>query len=76
MKKLLNPLGILGIVLAIVFALYGSVKMTKANADDDIIIDNGIIYQKQMSAAKKALSTAGILFVGGIFLIYVGRKSK
>jgi hypothetical protein len=73
MNNLLKSLGILGIVVSIILFLYGSTKFARADQDE---ITEVKVYEAQMAAGKKAFTTAGLLFVGGIILLVVGRKSK
>lgn len=80
MKQLLRFLGVLAIILAVVFFLYGSIKMTRAEDQGPQTYDLGddirlVEEAPAKGRAEKGLLFAGVLLVAGIGLNLMAARS-
>lgn len=79
MKQTFRLLGILAITLAVIFFLYGSVKMSRAEDQENPTFNLGddITLVEEAPATKfadKGFAFAGILFVAGLGLTALGGR--
>ncbi len=81
MKNLFRVLGILCILFAIIFFLYGSMKTASGTERGMIEVEQGegivmVEENTDQQFARYGFNTAVILGVSGLLLLFLGRNSK